>query len=59
MLRMEQKGSEWSKKGAHGNYFHEMTLNALFTIHKLTSDGVSINFLVKQILWKSKNLQNL
>ena len=34
---------EWSKKGAHGNYFHEMTLNALFTIHELTC-GVSINF---------------
>ena len=35
---------EWSKKGVYGNYFHEMTLNALFTIHELISDGVSINF---------------
>ena len=33
-----------AKKGVCGNYFHETTLVAPFTIHKLTHNGFSVNF---------------
>ena len=45
------KFREWSKKEVRGNYFHETTLGALFTIHINLHE---IEFSVKQISWKSQ-----
>ena len=49
ILRMEQKVTSWK-------LFHKTTLGAPFTIHVNLHE---MEFSVKQILWKSQNLQNL
>ena len=41
-------------KGVCGNYFHETSLAALYTIHIQLHMMEFHNFSVKQILWKSQ-----